>query len=155
MDTKVQERATGRSVIAQDRVQSMTSLVRKRTLLSLGLITPLGFLFKLYAGPGHHWLNNSAVGVLYVIFWCLILFLVWPRREWAGKIAVGVLVATSLLEVLQLWHPWPLELVRATFLGRALLGTTFTWLDFPYYALGSTLGWLWMRALSEPTASSR
>ena len=125
-------------------------LVRGRILLSLAIVTPLGFLCKLYAGPGHRWLNNSAAGLLYEIFWCLVLFFIWPRRRYATRIAVVVLAVTSLLEVLQLWHPWLLEQVRAAFLGRALIGTTFSWGDFPFYVLGCALGWLWMRALARP-----
>jgi hypothetical protein len=129
-------------------------LVRGQILLSLAIVTPLGFLFKLYAGPGHRWLNNSAAGVLYEIFWCLVLFFVWPQRRYATRIAAGVLVATGVLEVLQLWHPRLLEQVRATFLGQALIGTTFAWEDFPYYVLGCMLGWLWMRALCRPPTVS-
>jgi hypothetical protein len=128
-------------------------LVRKRVLLSLALVTPLGFLFKLYAGPGHRWLNNSVAGVLYEVFWCLVLFFIWPRRRYATWLAVLVLAITSLLEVLQLWHPMLLEQVRATFLGQALIGTTFSWGDFPYYVLGCALGWLWMQALSRSPRS--
>lgn len=128
-------------------------VVRWRILLSLAIVTPLGFLLKLYAGPGHRWLNNSVAGLLYEIFWCLVLFLVWPRRRYAAKIAAVVFVVTTLLEVLQLWHPWPLERVRATFLGQTLVGTTFSWGDFPYYVLGCALGWRWMQALCQPPSS--
>jgi hypothetical protein len=42
-------------------------------------------------------------------------------------------------------------------LGKALLGTTFVWWDFPHYALGSFVGWLWIRCiarLSEQTAAA-
>jgi hypothetical protein len=117
---------------------------RGEVLASLLVVTPLGFLLKLYSGPAQIWVNNYAAGVLYVIFWCLVLFFVWPRREHITKIAVGVFVVTSLLEVLQLWHPWLLEQIRASFVGRTLIGTTFAWWDFPHYLLGCVLGWLWM-----------
>jgi hypothetical protein len=129
-------------------------LVRRRILLSLAVVTPLGFLFKLYAGPGHRWLNNSAAGVLYEVFWCLVLLFIWPRQRYATRIAVTVLAVTSLLEVLQLWHPSLLEQVRTTFLGRALIGTTFAWGDFPYYVLGCALSWLWMQALCRPSSGA-
>jgi hypothetical protein len=114
------------------------------TLLSLLLVTPLGFGLKFYSGPGRNWGNNYAAGALYVVFWCLLLFLIRPRREFAARIAIGVLITTCLLEVLQLWHPPPLETIRHTFLGRTLLGTTFSWCDFPHYLLGAALGWVWM-----------
>lgn len=120
---------------------------RRPIVLSLLFITPAGFLLKSYAGPGRNWANNYAAGVLYEIFWCLVLFLFWPASRLVTRIAVGVFLVTCGLEVLQLWHPWVLVQIRATFLGRALLGTTFSWWDFPHYALGSALGWVWMRRL--------
>jgi hypothetical protein len=124
-------------------------------ILSLLLVTPLGFLCKLYAGPARNWVNNYAAGVLYEVFWCLALFFFWPRRARAARIAAGVFVVTSLLEVLQLWHPWLLEQIRATFVGRTLLGTTFSWWDFPHYLLGCVLGWLWMLKVLGPRASGQ
>ena len=75
-------------------------MTRRWTLLSLLLVTPLGFLLKFYPGPGRNWVNNYAAGVLYVIFWCLLLFLFWPRRDCTGRIALAVLIATCLLEIL-------------------------------------------------------
>jgi hypothetical protein len=48
---------------------------------------------------------------------------------------------------LQLWQPPWLQAVRATLLGRLVLGNTFTWGDFLYYAIGCGLGWLWLRAI--------
>lgn len=121
-------------------------------VLSLLMITPAGLGLKLYKGPGQGWLNDYAAGVLYEVFWCLVFYLLWPRRELATRIAVGVLGVTCVLEVLQLWHPWVLEQVRATFMGRALIGTTFSWWDFPHYALGCVLGWLWMRGIQRRKA---
>jgi hypothetical protein len=135
--------------MARESITPDERLVRKRVILSLLVITPLGFLLKLYVGPGQRWVNNSAVGVAYVVFWCLVVFFAWPRRRYAGRIALIVLAFTCLLEVLQLWHPPLLEQIRDTFLGRALLGTTFGWQDFVYYVLGTALGWFWMRWISR------
>lgn len=118
-------------------------------LLSLCVVVPLGFWFKLYDGPEAWWFNNYGAGVVYEIFWCLAVFLILPRWVNCTKIAMGVFVVTCLLEVLQLWHPVFLERVRATFLGSALIGTTFAWWDFPHYALGCLIGWLWMRGLER------
>jgi hypothetical protein len=136
-------------------VQSAEGLIRKRIFLSLLVITPLGFLSKRYAGPAQSWFNNYAAGVLYEIFWCLVLLFLWPRRESTVKITVVVLLVTGFLEVLQLWHPWMLEQIRSTFLGRALIGTTFSWWDFPHYILGCALGWFWMLRILGPKASSK
>ena len=115
----------------------------------LFIITPAGFLFKWYSGPAHRWFNYYGAAVMYEIFWCMVIFLFCPRKEATTKVAVGVFLVTSFLEILQLWHPWFLQQVRSTFWGRALLGTTFVWWDFPYYVLGCFIGWLCMRVISK------
>ncbi len=124
-------------------------LRRLGVLLSLCIITPLGFLLWWYDGPGRVWFNYYATGMLYVVFWCLVVFFFWPRRKNAAKIAVGVFVVTCVLEVLQLWEPVFLEKVRATFLGAVLIGTCFVWWQFPHYVLGSLVGFLWLRMLGR------
>jgi len=116
------------------------------TAISLSIVVPAGFYCKLYSGPVANWVNNSLAGTLYEVFWCLLLFAFFGNgRSWT--IAASVLVATCILEFLQLWHPPFLELVRSHFIGRAILGTTFTWLDFPYYVVGCGIGWIWLRQL--------
>jgi len=119
--------------------------VRLRLLAALALVTPLGFATKAYTGPLQHWVRYSAGGILYVAFWMLVVLLLRPRVR-PVAVAAGVLVATSLLEVLQLWHPPLLEALRAHFLGRTLLGTTFSWSDFPHYVAGAGLGLMLARA---------
>jgi hypothetical protein len=129
---------------------SVSFFFRRRWIFAaLFVVTPVGFLFKWYSGPAYHWFNNYGAAVMYEIFWCVVIFLFYPRKEATTKIAVGVLIVTSLLETLQLWQPWFLEQVRSTFLGRALLGTTFVWWDFPHYVLGCLIGWLLVRGLSR------
>ncbi len=86
---------------------------------------------------------------MYEIFWCLIAFLFVPSPKHTITIAVSVFVITSVLEILQLWHPWFLERIRSTFPGRTLIGTTFVWWDFPYYLIGCVIAWLCMRAFSK------
>jgi hypothetical protein len=124
-------------------------------LLSLCIVTPLGFWMWLYRGPSRVWLNYYASGAVYEIFWCLTVFFFWPQRQKIPKIALGVFVITCLLEFLQLWKPVFLERIRATFLGSALIGTDFTWGQFPYYALGSVIGWLWLRMLCRKNAEPK
>ena len=122
---------------------------RKRILFSLFIITPAGFLFKLYPGRGRYWLNNYAAGMLYEIFWCLVIFFFLPFKKNIFKITLIVFIATALLEVLQLWHPWLLEQMRTTFLGQTFIGTTFCLWDFFYYFIGCTIGWLWMMKILQ------
>ena len=125
------------------------STVRTPIILSLAVIVPLGVLAKLYTGWYRDWVNNSASGILYEVFWCLALFLVWPRRAAIRRIVIGVFLVTCGLEVLQLWHPSWLGAFRSTVAGRTLIGTTFAWSDFAYYAIGSGVGWLWLRWLTR------
>ena len=120
--------------------------LRKWTLVSLIIIVPIGFYSKFYRGPAAAWVNDSLGGVFYEIFWCLLILLFLPKvKPWI--IALCVLVVTCILEFMQLWHPPFLEILRSNFMGRTLLGTTFTWTDFPYYFLGSGIGWLWIKHL--------
>ncbi|MFH1993251.1 MAG: DUF2809 domain-containing protein [Pseudomonadota bacterium] len=116
-------------------------------ILSLFVVTPLGFLFKFYSGPAHWWFNNYGAGLLYVVFWILVVSFFVPDRKWVNRIPILVLIVTCALEVLQLWHPWFLEKIRSYFLGKALIGTTFVWWDFPHYILGSLIGWFWLKAI--------
>ena len=119
---------------------------RRGLLLSTLFIVPLGLAGKFYRGVGQSWLNDAFGGIPYEIFWMLLVALLWPRLRPAA-IAVTVFIATCLLEVLQLWQPDWLQAIRATLPGRLVLGNTFTWSDFPYYAIGCLIGWLWLRWL--------
>ena len=121
------------------------SLARKYAAISLLFVTPLGFLFKFYSGPGHWWFNDYGAGLLYEIFWILIFFFIFPGKKSAGNIPLFVFLITSALEFLQLFHPPLLEQIRSSFLGKALIGTTFVWWDFPHYAVGCIIGWLYVR----------
>ncbi len=137
---------------------------RPLTLLALAIVTPLGFASKLVRfGPPPRsalelWINNSLGGVLYEVFWCLVVFFALPRRRAIVPICVGVFLVTTALEVLQLWRPGPdhpLTWARSTFLGRTLLGTTFSWADIPHYAAGCALGWALLRAIDAGAARRR
>ncbi len=120
---------------------------RWSVFLSLLLITPIGFYSKFYGGPAHFWVNNSLGGVFYEIFWCLLMNLFF-RNVNVLRIALIVLSGTCLLEFLQLWHPPFLEYLRATFIGRTILGNSFSWSDFPYYFLGSAAGYFWIKIVT-------
>jgi len=93
------------------------SVVRRRTILWLLLVTPVGFLFKFYPGSGRWWFKNHGAGVLYEVFWILLISLFFPDRRSTTKIVIWVFGITSLLEILQLWRPPILEQIRSTFPG--------------------------------------
>lgn len=121
--------------------------IRRLTLISLLIVTPLGLLTKFYNGPAQSWINHYAGDILYQIFWCLIIFFFLPAYSVIIKIPIWVFIITSIIEVLQLWKPPFLEGFRYTFLGKLVLGTQFDWQDFIYYLIGSFIGWLWLRQL--------
>ena len=118
--------------------------------MTLVLLVPLGFGLKHgYDGPGAAWAKDYGAAILYEVFWILLVRLIW-RRTSAIRAAVWVLAATCALETLQLWHPAWLERLRSSFLGAALLGTSFDWLDFPHYVLGCLAGYGIARAFTRP-----
>lgn len=124
--------------------------VRQRlpTLLSILIITPVGFYSKFYDGPAAPLVNNYLGGTFYVIFWSLVVYLFLPsQKTWA--IAAAVLVATCLLEFLQLSHHPILDLIRGNFIGVIILGNSFSWADFPWYFLGAGIGWLWIERIAK------
>jgi len=123
-------------------------LIRIYVACSLLVVTPLGFLSKFYSGPGRWWFNDYGAGVLYEIFWIVVVFFFFPTKKSANRIPFWVFTITSALEVLQLYNPWLLEKIRSFFLGRALIGTTFTWWDFPHYAFGCVIGGLLIKRIS-------
>jgi hypothetical protein len=122
--------------------------------LALLAVTALGLAAKFYPGPGAWWVNDwGPASVAYEIFFMLLAFLVVPRRAAITPIAVGVCATTCVLEVLQLWRPLWLQAVREeTFLGGALLGTSFSWWDLPAYPIGCILGWFLLHGLLHRSA---
>ncbi len=127
---------------------SNISTKQKCALILLLLITPVGFYSKVYSGPAAQWVNDSLGGVLYEIFWCLLFFLFFVKAK-AWVIATSVFIVTCFLEPLQLWHPEFLEIVRSYFIGRIILGTSFSLYDFIYYFIGSGIGYLFLTRLQK------
>jgi len=134
------------------------SHIRWRILFWLIVMTAIGFGMKFYTGPAQGWVNNSLSGAAYEIFWILAALLIWPRPEAVKWIAAAVFDITCVLEILQLWRPPLLEAIRSTFIGRTLIGNSFQWSDFPYYAVGCVIGFLLAKALvrhAQPTGHDR
>jgi len=117
------------------------SRFRKKILIVLLVLIPLGFLTKIYKGPFQEWCHYYSGGILYEIFWCLMVAFVGSKIS-KLRIALGVLGVTCCLEFLQLYHHPVLENIRSTFLGKTLIGHSFSWLDFPYYFIGCGLGYI-------------
>jgi hypothetical protein len=123
--------------------------VRRKLLIALAVVTPLGLATKLAPGLDAPWIRFYAGGALYEIFWVILVLAVVPR--WTPiRVALGVLIVTSALEVLQRWSSPTLDAIRGTFPGRTLIGSTFSWWDFPVYVLGCSLAVLLVRWLARP-----
>jgi len=105
------------------------------------IIIPLGFYTKFYSGFGHEWVNNKLGGVFYEIFWCLLFFIILPNTK-PIKIALWILIITCILEFVQLFDNSFLEIIHSNFIGQTIIGNSFSWNDFPYYVIGSALGFL-------------
>ena len=117
-------------------------------LLSFIVITPIGFMTKFYEGPGQDWVSDSLGGLFYEVFWCLVFGFIFVKAR-PFKIALWVFLITCLLEFVQLWHPPFLEFLRGNFIGRTILGSSFNWFDFPYYLVGSGVGYFWLKTVKK------
>ncbi len=125
-----------------------TALVyRLALLLSVLVIVPAGYVVR-FSPLQPDWIPDVLGSLAYEIFWVLLVLLVNPKLSPRGA-AVGVFLATCGIEFLQLWHPPLLEMLRQTLPGRLVLGNTFLWWDFPPYAIGSSLGWLWAKRVKS------
>ncbi|MBD2018106.1 DUF2809 domain-containing protein [Microcoleus sp. FACHB-53] len=122
---------------------------RLALLISLLIILPLGYMIRFH-GATPEWMNDLFGSIAYEIFWILLIALLFPKASplW---MAIGVCLATCVVEFLQLWHPPFLEAMRATLPGRLVLGNSFTWSDFLSYFIGSFFGWMWMWGLRQQT----
>jgi hypothetical protein len=117
-------------------------------VIVLFILIPVGFLSKLYSGSGHEWINNKLGGVFYEMFWCIVFYIFLPKSK-PLAIAIWVFVITCILEFVQLLDNSLLEIIRSNFIGQTIIGNSFTWSDFPYYFVGSFLGFLVMKVLSD------
>ena len=117
-------------------------------LISIIIVIPLGYIIRFSQAIGSAWLHDALGSVAYEIFWILLVALIVPKLS-VFRIAIGVCIATCVLEALQLWQPPFLQAARSTLPGRLVLGNTFAWSDFPSYFIGSFLGWGWTQSLKS------
>ena len=132
----------------REHPQITQAIEKSRRCLALLLVpwVAVGLATKVYSGPGETWVRAQAGGLFYVVFWTVLVLAVWPRFSSAGVAGVVVL-ATCCVEVLQLWHPTPLEWVRSSWSGQLLLGNSFSWWDFPPYFVGGLIGYIAARTV--------
>ena len=83
------------AVMLNSRQPFSVSSVRKYIFFTLLFVTPAGFLFKFYSGPGHGWFNAYGAGLLYEIFWILVFFFTFPGRKSADAIPLWVFLIST------------------------------------------------------------
>ena len=114
----------------------------------LVLLVPVGFYTKLYSGPFETWVNNKLGGVFYEMFWIVLFFVILDKVR-PFRVALWVFIFTSILEFAQLLKGDFLDIIRSNFIGQTLLGNSFSWSDFPYYILGSFIGFLILSIINQ------
>ncbi len=131
----------------------MSAPLLARRIAWLGAAIALGVLgvWLRFHAPIPDQARDSSGGVVYVVFWIFVAAFLAPATR-PALLALIVLITTCILEFLQLWHPYWLEQIRATFIGRCVLGTTFGWADFPPYFGGAIIGWGILRMLAPRRA---
>ena len=104
------------------------------------LLILVSICIKWYSGPAQAWIEGYLGGIPYVIFWCLLIYWIFPDCH-IELTVLAVVAITCLIEFSQLWQPTFLQAVRHFYLGRLLLGHSFSWADFPFYFIGGFLSW--------------
>lgn len=132
-----------------------TKPYRIALLVGIVCIIPFGYGVR-FSGTLNAPLLQDIVGSLaYQVLLMMVVAFLCPILS-PMKCAVGIFFTSSAIEFLQLSASPFLVAVRATWLGRVVLGNTFLWEDLPPYAVGSVLGCAILQALRQRfTAQAR
>lgn len=134
---------------------SVLSTPRFKAVMAIPVTVAFGLACKVYSGSGANFINNfGPASIAYVILIMLILFLILPERDLVIPIALTAFLVTCVIEFLQLWHPNWLTALRKTLLGRLMLGTTFSVLDFPAYLVGAIIGSLLLKRICRDSGAA-
>ena len=125
-------------------------LNRKRLILLISLVPfcIIGIFVKLYMGRYSLVWPDKIAGTFYVIFWSFFIALIFPDKP-RLKLVLVVFIITCLLEFTQLYSFAVLDAIRSTFVGRAMIGTSFSWSDFPWYLIGALLAYSMLQLLNR------
>ena len=123
---------------------------RNRFILTVAAVVLLGFILKyLPVSQFGTWPRSYGAAIFYEVFWILLLG-TFARGWSAPACAIVVFAATGALEFLQRVHGPMLDGIRGTWLGRALIGSSFDPWDFAAYAAGCAFGAVLLRRLRNP-----
>ena len=107
-------------------------------LVVLLVITPLGLATKCYSGAGQQWVHDYAGDILYTMFWYFLCILMFPQTR-PAFMSLLVFFFSVFVELSQLSDATQLLWLRQFFVGRTLVGVSFSFTDIGYYYLGSQL----------------
>lgn len=131
---------------------TLATTPRSRLLTTLGIaaVIALGLASRRWPWLLPAWLGKYPGDAL----WATMVFFCWAWVLPAAstlRLAALALGTAWLVEFSQLVHtPW-LDAIRQTTPGHLALGSTFTWVDLPAYAVGVLLG----VAVDRSTPASR
>jgi Protein of unknown function (DUF2809) len=117
--------------------QTATAVSRPKLALLLAVTIAAGLLVR-FAPILPAWLRDAGGGALYVICVAVLFRLLAPALSPVGSawLALGF---TFMVEFSQLSRGAWLVSARSTLPGRLVLGSTFSWMDFPPYLFGGAL----------------
>jgi len=104
------------------------------------ILVPLGFLAKEYHGTGEYIISDKLAGTLYVMFWSILFYFFFYRIN-TIILVLSVFIITCSFEFLQLVSTPLLNTLRLGYIGRAIMGNSFSWSDFIFYVLGSIISY--------------
>lgn len=118
-------------------------------LFSLIILIPIGIFTKYYSGPGFSVINNRLGGFFYVTFGIILLGSIFVKKISVFTISLLVLILTIIVEITQLFSHPLLDYIRSFWIGKMVLGNSFSWLDIPWYILGAIVGYYWLKAITK------
>lgn len=118
----------------------------RRRLAAVAVAIVIAGLAVRFAPVLPEWLRDAGGGALYVCLMAVLIQWIGPELS-AFEAAALALALTVAIEFGQLSDSPKLISARSTLVGRLVLGSTFSWWDFPPYVFGSALAFWLLRAM--------
>jgi len=99
----------------------------------------LGFITKLYSGPGQMWISYHFNAVIVVLAWCLVIALVLPELK-NSRIALIAFAIMCGVEIYHVLIPAHLSMLREELLFPQLVDAQGSWNKIPFYGISAFLG---------------
>jgi len=105
------------------------------------LIVPIGYATRKLPHLFHPFIAEFGGDTLWAAMFVFLFRAIWPKPA-LWKIALYTYLFTVAIEISQLYHAVWIDKIRATFLGKMLLGSGFLWSDLLCYLTGVVFAWL-------------